>query len=194
MMMKRGPAQQQLDAYLQRFPAEAGRLAALRAQFDDDTGDLFSRANMRGHITTSAFVLDPGLQQILLIHHRSLKRWLQPGGHHEAGQSLWSSAVREAMEETGVVALSAHPQFGSVIPLDIDSHAIPANPRKGEAAHWHHDYAYLMIAPLDAVLSPQLDEVSDVAWRPLASLDAARELRWGSLVGKLDALGFCQRA
>ncbi len=185
---QRSAARQQLSAYLQRHPAEAGRLAALQRQFDEDPGDLFSRANMRGHITTSAFVLDPGLQQILLIHHGTLKRWLQPGGHHEAGQSLWESALREVMEETGVAALSAYPNFGSALPLDIDSHAIPANPRKGELAHWHHDYAYLTIAPLDAVLRPQLDEVSGVAWRPLASLDAAGEARWRSLLSKLDAL------
>lgn len=181
-------ARRQMTAYLQRYPDEAGRLMALQTQFVEDPGDLFSRANMRGHITTSAFVLDPGLQQILMIHHGTLKRWLQPGGHHEAGQSLWASAVREAREETGVTALSAHPQFGTAMPLDIDSHAIPANPRKGEAAHWHHDYAYLMIAPLDVALSPQLAEVNAVAWRPLASLDVADEPRWRSLVGKLGLL------
>ena len=183
----RAEARLQLAAYLQRFPDEAGRLVALLAQFDEDRGDLFSRANRRGHITTSAFVLDPGLQQILLIHHGTLKRWLQPGGHYEAGQSLWESAVREAMEETGVAALSAHPGFGTAIPLDIDSHAIPANPRKAEAAHWHHDYAYLMIAPLDAPLRPQLDEVSDVVWRPLDAL--ADDPRFSAVALKLAA--FC---
>ena len=184
----RAEAERHLAAYLLQFPEEKARLAALRAQIQDEAGDLFSRSNMRGHITTSAFVLDPGLQQILMIHHGTLKRWLQPGGHHEAGQSLWESALREAMEETGVAALSAHPDFGTALPLDIDSHAIPANPRKGEGAHWHHDYAYLMIAPLDVALRPQWDEVSDVAWRPLASLDAAGEVRWCSLLGKLDEL------
>ena len=170
-------ASQQLAGYLRRFPGETVRLAALQAQLDEDAGDVFSRTNMRGHITTSAFVLDPGLQQVLMIHHRTLGRWLQPGGHHEAGQSLWESAVREAAEETGVSALSlhpAHPEFGPALPLDIDSHAIPANPRRGEDAHWHHDYAYLQIAPLDAVLLPKLDEVSGVAWRRLDELDDAR--------------------
>lgn len=180
-------AQRQLAAYLLRYPEEAARLTELQMQFDEDRGDLFSRANMRGHITTSAFVLDPGLQQILMIHHGTLKRWLQPGGHCEPGQSLWASAVREAMEETGVAALSAHPQFGTALPLDIDSHAIPANPRKGEGAHWHHDYAYLMIAPLDAALRPQLDEVSGVAWRRLDQL--ADEPRFRALALKLAA--FC---
>ena len=183
----RGEAQRQLTAYLLRFPDEAGRLSALQAQFADDAGDLFSRANMRGHITTSAFVLDPGLQQMLMIHHRTLKRWLQPGGHHEAGQGLWESAVREATEETGVAALAAHPRFGTLMPLDIDSHAIPANVRKGEAAHWHHDYAYLMIATLDAPLRPQRDEVSGVAWWRLDEL--ADEPRFRSLALKRAA--FC---
>ena len=183
----RAEARLQLTAYLQRFPAEADRLAALRAQFAEDPGDLFSRANMRGHITTSAFVLDPGLQQILMIHHRTLNRWLQPGGHHEAGQGLWESAMREAMEETGVAALAAHPNFGALMPLDIDSHAIPANPRKAEAAHWHHDYAYLMIAPLDVALRPQLDEVNGVAWQRLDAL--ADEPRFRAVALKLAA--FC---
>lgn len=180
-------AQRQLAAYLQRFPAEVGRLAALQLQFDEDGDEMFSRTNMRGHITTSAFVLDPGLQQILMIHHGTLKRWLQPGGHHEAGQGLWDSALREATEETGVAALSAHPLFGAAMPLDIDSHAIPANPRKGEAAHCHHDYAYLMIAPLDAVLRPQLDEVSEVAWWRLEAL--FDEPRFRAVALKLAA--FC---
>jgi len=166
----RAEAEQQLAAYLQRFPDEVGRLAALQTQLRDDPGDLFSRANRRGHVTTSALVFDPGLQQMLMIHHGTLKRWLQPGGHHEAGQSLWASALREVTEETGVAALSAHPHFGTAMPLDIDSHAIPANARKREPAHWHHDYAYLMIAPLDAELRPQLDEVSGVAWRRLDEL------------------------
>ncbi|CAN5185211.1 NUDIX hydrolase [soil metagenome] len=183
----RAAARQQLASYLQRHPGDVGRLAALQRQFDEDEGDLFSRSNMRGHITTSAFVLDPGLQQILMIHHRTLQRWLQPGGHHEPGQTLWESAVREATEETGVATLSAHPHVGSNLPLDIDSHAIPANVQKGEAAHWHHDYAYLMIAPLDAVLRPQLDEVSGVAWRRLDEL--ADEARFRALALKLAA--FC---
>jgi 8-oxo-dGTP pyrophosphatase MutT (NUDIX family) len=187
----RREALQQLDLYLKRFPAEAARVAALRLQLEEDAVDPLSRANMRGHVTTSALVLDPTLQHALMIHHRVLERWLQPGGHYEAGQSLWESALREVAEETGVNTLSAHPVFGSAIPLDIDSHPIPANPRKGEAAHWHHDYAYLVIAPRDeGSLTPQLDEVSGVAWRPVADLAASGdEARFRGLPAKLAALG-----
>lgn len=187
----RAAAQQQLALYLRRFPAEAARLAALRAQLDDDAGDPLSRANMRGHITTSALVLDPGLDRLLLIHHRVIGRWLQPGGHYEhgeAGASLWDSALREVAEETGVTALAPHPGFGAAIPLDIDSHAIAANPKKGEGAHWHHDYAYLVIAPREQALRPQLDEVAGVAWRPLAALADSAEPRFRGLAAKLAGL------
>lgn len=185
----RAQARQQLALYLQRFPAEAQRLAALRAQLDEDTGDPLSRANMRGHVTTSALVLDASLRHILLIHHRVIGRWLQPGGHYEPGQDLWGSALREVAEETGVTELHAHPAWGQALPLDIDSHPIAANPKKGEGDHWHHDYAYLVIAPLTQDVAPQLAEVHGAAWRPLdAYLAASDEPRYRGLGAKLLAL------
>lgn len=184
----RGEARRQLGLYLARFPAEAERLAALGAQLDEDPGDPLSRANMRGHVTTSALVLDPTLRHTLLIHHRVIGRWLQPGGHHEAGQGLWDSALREVAEETGVTDLTAHPVWGQALPLDIDSHPIAANPRKGEGAHWHHDYAYLVIAPLDGALAGQADEVHGVQWRPVETLFDSQELRFQLLADKLAAL------
>lgn len=184
----RAEARRQLDLYLRRFPAETQRLAALRAQLEEDAGDPLSRANMRGHVTTSALVLDPTLTHTLLILHRVIGRWLQPGGHHEAGQGLWESALREVAEETGVTRLAAHPAWGQVMPLDIDSHPIAANPKKGEGDHWHHDYAYLVIAPLDAALAGQADEVHGVQWRPVQELFESQELRFRLLAGKLTML------
>ena len=175
-----------VDQYLSVFPDEMELqkpIAEFVRRFSDH--ETIDRKNFVGHLTASALVVNRERAEVLLIKHKFLARWLQPGGHHEPGQSLWASAVREAMEETGVTALSEHPHFGTALPLDIDSHAIPANRSKGEGAHWHHDYAYLMIAPLGVALSPQLAEVNAVAWRPLASLDVANEARWRSLVGKL---------
>lgn len=184
----RRQAQQQLEAYLLRFPDEAGRLAALRAQLAEDAGDPLSRANMRGHVTTSALVLDPSLRQMLMIHHRVIGRWLQPGGHYEPGTGLWESALREVAEETGARELAAHPAWGAALPLDIDSHAIAAHPKKGEGAHWHHDYAYLVIAPREQPLDPQLAEVHGVAWRPVAALADSPEPRFRGLAAKLAGL------
>lgn len=190
MIDARQEARAQLALYLQRFPDEAARVAALSLQLAEDAADPLARSNMRGHVTTSALVFDPTFRETLLIHHRVIGRWLQPGGHHEPGQTLWDSALREVAEETGVPldALSAHPRWGQALPLDIDSHPIAANPRKGEGDHWHHDYAYLVIAPRDAVLAGQEDEVHGVRWRPVEELFESGELRFRLLAGKLAAL------
>lgn len=184
----RAEAADQLARYLARFAGEGERLAALSAQLAEDGCDVFSRANMRGHITTSAIVLDASATQVLLIHHKTLDRWLQPGGHYEAPGSLWDSALREVAEETGLQGLRAHPALQN-LPLDIDSHAIPANLRKQEGAHWHHDYAYLALADaLPQALSAQLDEVHAAAWRPLSQLDDLANDRLQLVARKLATL------
>jgi 8-oxo-dGTP pyrophosphatase MutT (NUDIX family) len=188
-------ALQSLQAYLaQRYPAEGERLQALAQQLSEDA-DPFSRSNMRGHITTSALVLDLDAQRVLLIHHKTFERWLQPGGHFEPSEGsadpLLASALREVVEETGVGRLRPHPQWldpatGLALPFDIDSHAIPANPRKQEGAHWHHDYAYLLLADSRAAVpSPQLAEVHAAAWLPLAQLATLPDARMRLLGAKL---------
>lgn len=186
-MSLRTEAAGQLARYLARFPGEVGRLSALAEQLADDPGDVFSRSNMRGHLTTSAIVLDGSGTRVLLIHHKTFDRWLQPGGHYEAPGSLWDSALREVAEETGVSGLRPHPWCAG-LPLDIDSHAIPANPRKQEGAHWHHDYAYLALADEAQSLQAQLDEVHAAAWRPLAELLSTPSDRLHTVAAKLAAL------
>lgn len=188
----RQQAHQQLSDYLDLFPAERQRLQALRLQLDEDPHDPLSRANMRGHVTTSAIVLDAAGARVLMIQHRIIGRWLQPGGHYEPGQSLWDSACREVREETGLQSLRAHPLWPAAVPLDIDSHAIAANPRKGEGAHWHHDYAYLLQAADDdaaEALQAQEQEVAGVAWWPLPQLAGQGEARFDAVLAKLKALG-----
>ena len=65
--------------------------------------DFASRNHFQpGHITASAFVIDPVAQQLLLHHHKRLGRWLQMGGHLEPGESPRTAALREASEESGL--------------------------------------------------------------------------------------------
>ncbi len=93
-----------------------------------------------GHFTASAFILSPDNRALLLIYHRKLERWLQPGGHIESDDlNLLDAAQREAQEEcrlaaTDLTALSSEP-------FDIDIHTIPAH--KNEPAHEHFDVRYL---------------------------------------------------
>src|SRR3712207_592365 len=72
-------------------------------------GVIHTRRTFPGHVTTSAFILDGAGERILLIHHRSLDRWLQPGGHYEAPDDLAAAGLREAVEETGMEGLVIDP-------------------------------------------------------------------------------------
>jgi len=176
-----------LDRHARAFGVADGRHAVLRRQIE--TGDdIHSRDTFPGHVTTSAFILDGAGRRTLLVHHRSLARWLQPGGHYEAPEGLDESALREAFEETGARNLSLDPWHrASGIPVDIDSHLIPARPQKGEPEHWHHDIRYVVRAEEGGV-RPDLSEVHDAQWRDVAELgtiapDALRNMRRLGLVG-----------
>ena len=99
--------------------------------------DPFKRANLIGHITASGLVVRD--DKALLIFHPYIKRWFQPGGHVDEGESSIEAAIREVYEETGFVC-ELDPK--NIEPIDIDIHEIPANPKKGEDAHLHIDLLY----------------------------------------------------
>lgn len=123
--------------------------------------DPFDRAIPEGHLTGSAFVVAEGGDRLLLLRHRKLGRWLQPGGHADPGEAAGEAvALREAREETGIEALVLHPRAPR--PLDVDVHEIPA--RAGEPAHQHLDLRYLVVAPGGAVLRRAPAESSDLRW------------------------------
>src|ERR1022692_2393051 len=120
-----------LSEYLDRHPGEQPGLGDLLAVLDTD-GDPWSHANLPGHVTCSAAVISPG-GQVLLVRHNALGRWLLPGGHLDSGDaSPLTGALRELEEETGISWQPPGDASGDLIPFDIDVHAIPASPAKGE--------------------------------------------------------------
>ena len=159
-----------LDSHAARFGLPRDSHALLRRQIA--LGDaLHDRRVFPGHVTTSALILDPAGTRTLLIRHRTLGRWLQPGGHYEPPASLAASALREAVEETGLPTLSLdewHARTG--LPVDIDTHRIPARPDRDEPEHWHHDIRFVVRAdPADRVV-PELAEVEGAAWHAVSAL------------------------
>jgi len=121
----------------------------------------FDRRIAQGHLTGSAVVLSAAGDRVLLLHHRKLERWLQPGGHGDPGETSGEAvALREAREETGLAGLALHPSAPR--PLDVDVHDIPA--RRDEAAHQHLDLRYLVVAPAGAELSRSVEETNDLRW------------------------------
>ncbi|MCG7392206.1 NUDIX domain-containing protein [Microvirga sp. ACRRW] len=159
-----------LEECARAFDDAEGRHAVLRRQIDNGD-DIHSRSTFPGHVTASAFILDGAGKRIVLIHHRSLGRWLQPGGHYEAPEALEDAALREAFEETGAEGLALDPWHRlSGLPIDIDSHLIPARPQKGEPEHWHHDIRYIVRAE-EGSLRPDLGEVHSAEWRAVTELE-----------------------
>jgi len=135
------------------------------------TADPWSRSSFNpGHFTASAFVLDPSCSQLLLILHRSLGLWLQPGGHFEPGDmSLEEATRREVSEETDVHDLEQLDQFSGL--FDVDIHSIPANPGRGEPAHHHFDLRLAFRAGSDEICASP--DVAAAKWVPLKELRAA---------------------
>jgi 8-oxo-dGTP pyrophosphatase MutT (NUDIX family) len=121
----------------------------------------FDRAIPEGHLTGSAIVVSHDGARVLLLHHRKLGLWLQPGGHADPGETTGEAvALREAAEETGILGLALHPLAPR--PLDVDVHDIPA--RGAEPAHEHLDLRYLVVAPEGASIEPDLAETHAVRW------------------------------
>lgn len=121
-------------------------------------GDPFSRDHfVPGHFTASGFVLDPGGGSVLLVHHRRLDLWLQPGGHidNEDG-SIEQASRREVVEETGVRLEDA-----SLGIVDLDVHVVPAG--RGEPTHEHFDIRFLFSAS-DTMMDIDRNEVKDARW------------------------------
>lgn len=160
------------DGYAKHFGASRDHAVLvdfLRSQ--GDSGEIFSRSNMRGHLTASALIVDDNEQSVLLIDHNRFNRMLFPGGHVDPNEGLLDAAMREALEETGLESIRPHAWHEQhKIPLDIDSHQIPANPGKSEGPHFHHDFLFIFSAAADSELKPNLNEIRSVKWAPYSEI------------------------
>lgn len=140
--------------------AERHRRAVL--DFLDAHDDAFHRTCLEGHLTGSALVVDAGGERVVLLHHRKLRRWLQPGGHCDGDANLAAVALREASEETGLAGLRVHP-----VAVDVDVHVV-APPAEGP--HLHLDVRYLVVAPAGAELVGN-HESTAIRWAAVHDVD-----------------------
>ncbi|WP_058834527.1 NUDIX hydrolase [Luteimonas abyssi] len=147
--------------YLERWPDEADTVHAFIA-LADDAADPFVRARTAGHFTASAWLVSGDGQRALLMHHRKLDRWLQPGGHADGDPDLAAGARREAEEETGLAGLRVDP-----VPFDLDRHWIPDH---GDVpGHWHYDVRYVVHAGADERFVGNIESKA-LAWRGVDTL------------------------
>ena len=132
-------------------------------EFVQNNEDCFDRNLEVGHITASAFIFDPNNDKTLLLHHKKLNKWLQPGGHCDGDKDTLSVAIKEVFEETGLVIINqAQPIF------DLDIHMIPEN--KGIPEHEHFDVRYLLLADSKIPLI-QNHETNQLKWVHLLEME-----------------------
>ena len=145
------------------------RAAAERIlEFVRATPECFCRTCLQGHVTGSAWLLNPAGNKALLTLHRNLKRWMQPGGHADGDPDVLRVALREATEESGIQGI--RPLSAEI--MDVDIHPIPARPARGEPAHFHYDIRFLMQAPHERFTIS--DESDDLAWWSHADIQSRR--------------------
>ena len=160
-----------LSNYVVKYPIEKENLERFFQFVNKHEGEqLYDRKNFEGHITASAFIVNAEGNSLLFLKHKALRLWLQPGGHVDyEDASLLSSALREAEEETGISAKDLVPLVDTV--FDFDSHFIPENTHKQEAAHFHHDARFLLKCLQAVRVNIAEKESDDSKWISFAQLD-----------------------
>lgn len=153
----RAPLCKALQKYAESHPEQ--KITADRMlDFVRSTPHCFERSHAAGHMTGSAWLLNPAGDKALLTLHHNLQRWMQTGGHADGDPDILRVALKEAEEESGITGIV--PISGEI--FDIDIHLIPARPAKGEPAHYHYDVRYLLRAPHEQYAISH--ESDDLAW------------------------------
>lgn len=119
----------------------------------------FERSLLKGHLTASAWLVDPDRKNVVMLLHSKLGLWLQAGGHSDGNPDLLEVALQEVREETG---LEVKPVNRNI--FDVDIHTIPA--RKEVPEHLHFDVRFLLEA--DPTIPLEMNHESrKLAWIPL---------------------------
>ena len=134
--------------------------------------DAQSKRNTRNEHSSGGAVIDMrhGVPYVALIATRRQTRWGLPKGAVSQGETSEQAALREVLEETGLVA-------SIVKPLDTIEYFF----RAGDTLIRKRVDFYLM-RYIDGELTPQLSEVDAVEWVELseaiqrASFDSERKL------------------
>ena len=112
----------------------------------------FDQSSSPVHVTSSAVIVDERRDHVVLLLHKRLGIWVQPGGHLDPCEDLAAAALREAAEETGLEL--QHPDGGPEA-IHVDVHP-------GGRGHTHLDLRWLLIGRGEP--APPPGESPDVRW------------------------------
>ena len=116
------------------------------------------------HFTVAVFIVETG--RVLLLFHRTLQRWLPPGGHLEPGETPDEAALREVLEETGL-SIALPRSLAPRIPGGPKPLAQPAGLQVEEIGpgHEHLDLVYFAALAPDSPRTPRRNDESErIGW------------------------------
>lgn len=133
----------------------------------DRLDDAFDQRLDDVHVTGSGVVV--GERGVVLLEHKRLGIWVQPGGHIDVGETPWDAALRESREETGLDVAFFGPLDAAGVPelIHVDVHS-------GGRGHTHLDLRYLVAAGT-ADPDPGEGESRRIGW-----------FTWSAAIGRAD--------
>ncbi len=162
--MHRQQLLQLLTSYKTTYLEEAS-MVNKTIRFVSGHENCFERSLEYGHVTVSAWVVNPTLSHVLMLHHRKLNVWLQPGGHADGDSDIINVALKETAEESG--ANSQNIRLLSADIFDVDIHTIHVS--KHDSRHQHFDPRFLVEIDDTIALSGN-DESHELRWVPLGQV------------------------
>ena len=163
-----------LAAYTARYPDERAAMEPfVRYVASFDTLALYDRKNFVGHLTAGALIVSRQTGCVLLLKHKQLGKWLQPGGHVEASDaSVLDAAYREARGDGDLSGLPAELLAPSGLccrfrPMRTGiAHSAP--PEQGRDEHRHLDMRFVFLFDGDPRVVIDRAESDGFRWVTLA--------------------------
>lgn len=124
--------------------------------------ELYTRGNSGAHLSASAWVVSPDLQNVLLCYHNIYQSWSWLGGHCDGDHDLLHVAVKEVQEESGLREVYPYSEdIFSIEILTVDGHE-----KRGKyiSSHLHLNVTYLLVADMNQPLHNKPDENKEVRW------------------------------
>lgn len=124
--------------------------------------DALDRTCLAGHVTASAWVVNPARTKVLMAYHRIYDSWAWLGGHADGEEDLRAVALREAQEESGIL----HARLASEEILSIETLTVDGHVKRGEwvPSHLHFNVTFLVEADEDEALRACEAENKAVRW------------------------------
>ena len=153
---------------------ETDRITLLNLLGSD--ADISVRESLVGHLTASAWVVDPARKNVLMAYHKLYDSWAWLGGHADGNWNLAEVAEKEAREESGIENI----RLVSPSPVSLEILTVDGHEKKGRyvPCHLHLNLTYLFEAEPDQALQCKPDENAGVAWLDMDRLGEFSSEPW----------------